>query len=69
MSSRKKVAVSSFVQSGNFEISSQAGFGHVEHTVIPQYGDNVITWIGKPSCVHVTSLQKRADFCTFCFYD
>ena len=37
MSSRKKVAVSSFVQSGNFEISSQAGFGHVEHTVIPQY--------------------------------
>ena len=30
--------------------------------------DNVITWIGKLSCLHATSLQMRADYFKFCFY-
>ena len=32
-------------------------------------GNNVITWIGKLSCVLATSLKKWAAYCKFCFYD
>ena len=37
-------------------------------TTLSLSGDNVITWIGKLSCVHATSLQMRANYFKFCFY-